>query len=432
MSEEEGIQVPAPLRPTTSDPEAWKVYWKAQGQPWRTAPEIDAERQKYLAERRSIMPDIEKGIYPFKDIKLGRADVEWLLVTHEKGRGPVDWNDESQRGRAGVDLRGAYLSQEYLSDLPLACMQGGLTFLDWELATEEQRNMAAVRMEQADLNEAQLQGANLGGAQLQQADLNEAQLQGANLGGAQLQQAFLRMAQLQGAFLGEAQLQGAHLRGSDLDGATLDAVKLSDEIYGSVRLADVRWGDVNLTVVDWEHVTRLGDEQRAHQKEDSQGKVKTKRMRLGEYKAAVRANRQLAVVLRDQGLNEEADRFAYRAQLLQRVVWRRQRRLLKYTLSWFLSLIAGYGYRPIRTVIWYLVVVVGFAITYLAVGHVPLVPDALVFSLTSFHGRGFFPGLGNEATLHNPLVVLASIEAVVGLFIEISFIATFTQRFFGK
>jgi len=52
--------------------------------------------------------------------------------------------------------------------------------------------------------------------------------------------------------------------------------------------------------------------------------------------------------------------------------------------------------------------------------------------LTSFHGRGFFPGLENKASLDNPLVVLAAFEAVVGLFIEISFIATFTQRFFGK
>jgi hypothetical protein len=31
-----------------------------------------------------------------------------------------------------------------------------------------------------------------------------------------------------------------------------------------------------------------------------------------------------------------------------------------------------------------------------------------------------------------PLTGLAAVEAVVGLFIEISFIATFTQRFFGR
>src|SRR5437588_2390151 len=119
MSEQDGKQVATPQRPTTNDPKAWKVYWEAQGQPWRTEPEIDADRQKYLAERRAIVPDIEKGLYPFKDIKLSRADVEWLLATHENGRGPVDWSNEQQRSRIGLDLRGANLCQENLNRLPL-------------------------------------------------------------------------------------------------------------------------------------------------------------------------------------------------------------------------------------------------------------------------------------------------------------------------
>ena len=111
MSEQDGTQVPTKprrsrpastqkttlQRPANDDKKGWKVYWKAQGQPWRTEPEIDVERQKYLDERRSIMPDIKQGVYPFKNIKLSRADVEWLLATHEKGRGPIDWSNQSQR-----------------------------------------------------------------------------------------------------------------------------------------------------------------------------------------------------------------------------------------------------------------------------------------------------------------------------------------------
>src|SRR5205823_9377093 len=73
---------------------------------------------------------------------------------------------------------------------------------------------------------------------------------------------------------------------------------------------------------EWSRVKILGDEYVARQKRDSEGKIKEKQKRLLEYEAAVRANRQLAVVLRNQGLNEHADRFAYRAQVLQRrVVW---------------------------------------------------------------------------------------------------------------
>lgn len=118
--------------------------------------------------------------------------------------------------------------------------------------------------------------------------------------------------------------------------------------------------------------------------------------------------------------------------MLQRVVLRRQRKFGRYLFSGFLDLLAGYGYRPGRSVIWYLIIIFGFALAYATFGHLPFLPDSLVFSLTSFHGRGFFPGLGSENSLHNPLVIMAAFEAVVGLLIEISFIATFTQRFFGK
>src|SRR2546421_12194952 len=114
MSEQDGRQASTLQRPTTNDPQAWKAYWKAQEQPWRTEPEIDAEQQKYLAERRAIVPDIEQGRYPFRDIKLNRADVEWLLATHENGRGPVSPDDALQWGRKGIDIRGADLSGEDL------------------------------------------------------------------------------------------------------------------------------------------------------------------------------------------------------------------------------------------------------------------------------------------------------------------------------
>jgi hypothetical protein len=66
-------------------------------------------------------------------------------------------------------------------------------------------------------------------------------------------------------------------------------------------------------------------------------------------------------------------------------------------------------------------------------GHLHAFPDAIVFSVASFHGRGFFPSFeSHQLTLSDPLVVYAAMEAVIGLIIEISFIATFTQRYFGK
>ena len=75
-----------PQRPTTNDPVAWKTYWEAQGQTRRTEPEISTERQKFLKERLSIIPNLKQGIYPFKGIKLHRADVEWLIDMHDGGQ----------------------------------------------------------------------------------------------------------------------------------------------------------------------------------------------------------------------------------------------------------------------------------------------------------------------------------------------------------
>jgi hypothetical protein len=79
------------------------------------------------------MPDAQKGIYTFKDVKLCRADIEWLLAKHEDGRGPVDWSDKHQRERLGLDLRGADLRHVDLRNLPLARMLGGLSRQRWQL-----------------------------------------------------------------------------------------------------------------------------------------------------------------------------------------------------------------------------------------------------------------------------------------------------------
>ncbi len=423
MSEQNRKQVATLQRPTTRDPEAWQAYWETQEQPWRTEPEIDAERQKYLAERRSIKPDIEKGIYPFRGTKLSRADVEWLLATHENGRGPVDWSDENQRQRAGLDLRGADLIQADLERLPLSNLYGGLDRSQWCKATKQQSNMAAVILREANLREAHLERATLRRAFLEDAFLLEAHLE----------QADLTSAHLEGTNFYQAHLEGASLRRAFFDiGSFFYEVFLGNEKMGWVSVLDTRWGNANLSTVKWSHVELLGEEYGARQKMRG-NRLKNRVTRLEEFQEAVRASRQLAAVVQAQGLTEEAAYFAYRAQKLQCIVLRLQRKFGAYLFSLFLDLLAGYGYRPGRSVLWYLIIIVGFAFAYHFLGGLSLYPpDAVIFSIMSFHGRGFFPNLSSETNLHNPLVMLAAAEAIVGLLIEISFIATFTQRFFGK
>ena len=52
-------------------------------------------------------------------------------------------------------------------------------------------------------------------------------------------------------------------------------------------------------------------------------------------------------------MREQADRFAYRAQVLQRGLQRHRGRFGAALGSWFLDLISGYGYRPMRSFITY-------------------------------------------------------------------------------
>jgi uncharacterized protein YjbI with pentapeptide repeats len=316
-------QVPALQHPASDDKEAWKAYWNAQNQPWRTEPEIDTRRQEELARCRTIVPDIEQGIYPFKDIKLGRADVEWLLAMHKNEHRLADENDWRQPGTDGLDLRGANLRHVDLSLLPLTRLRAGLKYDEWINANVEQRAMAVVLMEGASLHWAHLEGAYFYEAHLEEADLREAYLEGAHFRGVHLEGALLRGAHLEGASLRNAHVEGSDLRGPFFTSATnLGDIFLDNEKLGCASLGNVRWDDVELSVVDWTQVKILGDERQARQRIGDNGEMKSATLRLEEYQKSVRANRKLAVALQGQGLNEEAARFAYRAQVLQKsVLW---------------------------------------------------------------------------------------------------------------
>ena len=146
--------------------------------------------------------------------------MEWLLATHENGRGPVDQSDESQRERKGLDLRGTDLRDEELDGLPLA---------------------GAV--------------------------LTLAHLEGANLTRTHLEGAMLDVSHLEGTILIQAHLEDTNLYNAFLNSATrLDGIVLSNKECRTAYLADMHWGDVNVTVVDWSAIPILGDEHTANRR----------------------------------------------------------------------------------------------------------------------------------------------------------------------
>jgi uncharacterized protein YjbI with pentapeptide repeats len=384
-----------------------------------------SERQAELRALREA--NVDAGKAPFAGVRIAtRGELRWILGQH-------GWSGEydGYQVKYGHIPPGAPTERADLREADLT-----------------QVNLAGVHLRRADLSRARLIGSDLTGADLVDIDLTAAELgfahldgailNSANFEGAHLREATLRHADLSFANLRDARLVEADLRGARLRGAHLDSgtVLAKARLDAETELRDVVWEGAQLAQVDWSQVPRLGDDRlmyarRADLTTSTDGR--TPGRKIDAYEAAVRANRQLATALRAHGLNEHADRFAYRAQILQRRLLLRHGKLGRWLFSGFLDGLAGYGYRPGRSLIAYLLAIVGFGAVYYVLGQAigpqlsPL--GALVFSMTSFHGRGFFPG---GIAVDDPLTALAALEAFVGLVIEVSFIATFTQRFFAR
>ena len=308
-----------------------------------------------------------------------------------------------------------------------------------------QSEAAAVHLEGAELSRTDFRNAVLGNGRFEGSDLFEASISGA----------MLYRAHLNGVDARRACFGGANLRLASLDSAT----ELADASFGTesrngATLVDVRWGRANLTNIEWSSVRRFGGETSAGipRRKSESSPIETQ---TAEYERAARAYRQVAAILRAQGVVDHADRFSLRAQHCQRrVLWRR-RNYARYLGSFLLNLISGYGYRPLRNVATYAIAILSFAALYWCVtngvsltfglftnvvawlGMAPPPPqphrleryEAVVLSMSSFHGRGFYWPTQSPV---DKVAILGAIEATIGLLIEITFIATFTQRFFAR
>jgi hypothetical protein len=102
----------------------------------------------------------------------------------------------------------------------------------------------------------------------------------------------------------------------------------------------------------------------------------------------------------------------------------------RWLFSWFLNVGAGYGYKPLRCFIIYLLAVLVFTLAHYLVGaidgHSLTFLNALAVSVQSLHGRLFSFQSGD------PQTILNTIEAFVGLFIEAIVVAVITQRILGR
>jgi hypothetical protein len=161
-------------------------------------------------------------------------------------RGHASWNEWRQR--SGIEepdlsdakLRGANLNE---ADLSGANLSGA----DLGEANLLKAEVYLANLRGADLSEAKLNRANFGAADLSGANLSEATLCGANLSRANLFSTDLSEANFVGADLREADLSGANLRGADLREVNLSWANLSQANIAGARLEGTVLGNVDLT-----------------------------------------------------------------------------------------------------------------------------------------------------------------------------------------
>ena len=362
--------------------------------------EPTADRQAEL--RATALRNRASGNPPYADATIFMlGELRWIMKEN-------DWSSDIRRD-ANEQMRAPGVEQSGEIDA------GG----------KFRANLSGAYMRGVNLSGAALLGANLSGAHMEYVNLADADLRGVSLIGTALKNGSLQRAVLRWADLRNVDARDANLCGSDLRGAQMDATtRLGNVAIDShTLLADVVWNGAPLTQVSWEAVPQLGDERLA--------RAEKRLRRRAAYRQTVRAYRGLEIALRSQGLMRDASKYRLREQRSERRLLFLERKFGEWFLSWLSDIIASYGEVPAKPFIIYFLVVTSFALAYFGLGlqvGQPFSPlGSVVFSVTSFHGRGFFPG--EPLTLENPVTVLAAAEAVIGLFVEITLIATFSRRF---
>jgi uncharacterized protein YjbI with pentapeptide repeats len=373
------------------------------------------ERQAEL--RKLYEANVAVGKPPYAGVKIhSRGELDWIITQRE-------WRtSEIESVEQRIDLRNASFSEANIrgASLSFANMRGvvGYDNADFSGVEAIYADFTGAVFPQCKFIGADLTGAILEGAMLLDADFSRAEMPLANLSAATLM----------------GKLDGANMTRARMDAATTLGIEVGDvTINGTTRLLDVSWNGVNLAAVKWELAPRLGDE--LDIKEAS-----SRKERVEAYRYAARTYYGLAKALEAQGLTAPALKYRRRQHQLERAAQFRSFNLLGWLFSNALNLVSGYGDRPLRALGVYFAVILAFAGIYFGItapsspifftGSQPLqFHEAVVFSLSSFHGRGFFPSI---IGLGDPVAIVAALEAVVGLFIELVLIATFTRRLFER
>jgi len=258
-----------------------------------------------------------------------------------------------------------------------------------------------------------------------------------DLTGASLRHANCRYANFAGATLADTDLEGTDCFRADLSGIDCRHAHLLGTNFSSANLSLARFDSVSslrdVLLDSQTKLTRAVWDDTPVTREESGSRLADQ---VEFYRDASRVYRSVALALRSLGHYNQAAAYRILERRMERSALLLELKVTSYLGSLVLDLVAGYGEQPGRIFIAYVSVITTFTAGYWWVTNSPRGQssplqwyEALVLSLSSFHGRGFFP---STLSLGDPVAVLAAIEAVIGLFIELTLIATFSRRFLGS
>lgn len=374
--------------------------------------------------------NIGNGQPPYHDVPVrSLGELKWIIAERGWSTPGTEYGEPENT----PDLRGVSLKQVNLTGVSLgnADLRGAklsvsnLTGARLRVANLEGAELASSGLVDANLEMADLRDTHMAGADLTRANLHRANLSGALLYASTLVDAQLRDARLGGATLTQAVLEGADLTFASLNSDTTLAAAKFD---GRVKFRDVYWNGVGLAQTKWDQVVRIGDETEIAEATGQEARAQA-------CGTAAAAYRGLYVALQGQGLTIHASRFRKRErELEQKALWE-SHNYSGWLASAILRFTCGYGESIRRALVTYVIAILAWTVAYFVVSEyehgTPRLSllEALVLSLTSFHGRGF---LSLPQTLGGPISVLASLEAVVGLFVEALLIATLARYVFRE
>jgi len=254
------------------------------------------------------------------------------------------------------------------------------------------QNLHGIILRDASLEHANLERTDLTGAHLEGAFLPDIHLEAADLEETHFERAWLMGAHLEGAYLGATHLEGANLQYAHFEDSLLDTIELSND----TRLENAHWGNY---VVSWE---------------------------IEDYLIwAISVYRQLKTWHTNAGIYHTAGEFFFREMTVKRKMLQWWPKPWNRAFSKLLSILCGYGERPLRVVVSAVVVVFGLAAVYYLFGGLT-VPYSLYYSAVSFTALGY--GRWVDIMPQGWVQAFGAAESFIGVFMLALFLITFVRK----